>query len=202
VRLPRARTAVTLALAATLLTTGCMPGSKSDREQTAGAPEGQRAAAGGQAQGGPRERGPIVATVEAQVSYAGEAVPIKIDLYGPRRDQGFVTVNVQVTNMTPEGQGSSSGWQINDTFAGATRSVDNKQSFSGVYLLDRGNHKQYLVARNANEEFLASTNLNAVFVKPQQTAELFATFGAPPADVTAIDLVIPQIPVFENVPLG
>ena len=191
-RLPRARTAVTLALAATLLTTGCMPGSKSDREQ----------AAGGQAQGGPRDRGPIVATVEAQVSYASEAVPIKIDLYGPRRDQGFVTVNVQVTNMTPEGQGASLGWQINDTFAGATRSVDNKQSFSGVYLLDRKNQKQYLVARNANEEYLASTNLNAVFVKPQQTAELFATFGAPPADVTAIDLVIPQLPVFENVPLG
>lgn len=198
-RLSRARTALTLALAATLLATGCSPGSRSDRERTAGAPEGQQAAAGGEA---PRERGPIVATVEAQVSYASAAVPIKIELYGPRRDQGFVTVNVQVTNMTPEGQGSSSGWQINDTFAGATRSVDNKQSFSGVYLLDRRNRKQYLVARNANEEFLASTNLNAVFVKPQQTAELFATFGAPPADVTAVDLVIPQIPVFENVPLG
>jgi hypothetical protein len=179
-----------------------MPGSKSDREQTAGAAEGKQAAAADQAQGGPQDRGPIVATVAAQVSYASEAVPIKIDLYGPRRDQGFVTVNVQVTNMTPEGRGSSLGWQINDTFAGATRSVDNKQSFSGVYLLDRKNHKQYLVARNANEQFLASTNLNAVFVKPQQTAELFATFGAPPADVTAIDLVIPQIPVFENVPLG
>ncbi|MBM7488796.1 hypothetical protein JOD64_000018 [Micromonospora luteifusca] len=39
-------------------------------------------------------------------------------------------------------------------------------------------------------------------MKPQQTAELFATFGAPPTDVTAVDLAIPQIPVFENVPLG
>jgi hypothetical protein len=189
-------------LAATLLTTGCIPGSKADQEPAAGKPEGQQAAAGSQAQGGPEERGPIIATVEAQVSDAGKVVPLRIELYGPRRDQGFVTVNVRMTNMTPEGQGSSLGWQINDTFAGATRSVDNKQSFSGVYLLDRKNHKQYLVARNANEEFLASTNLGAVFVKPQQTAELFATFGAPPTDVTAVDLVIPQIPVFENAPLS
>ncbi|WP_406079340.1 hypothetical protein [Micromonospora sp. NBC_00858] len=193
VRVPKAMTAITLALAATLLTTGCMPGSKPEREQ---------AAAGGGAPGKPDERAPVIATVEAQVSHAGHVVPLKVELFGPRRDQGFVTVNVRVTNLTPEGQGSSLGWQINDAFAGSTRSVGGKQSFSGVYLLDRKNHKQYLVARNANEEFLASANLNAVFVKPQQAAELFATFGAPPADVTALDLAIPQIPVFENVPLG
>ncbi|MEV4499049.1 hypothetical protein AB0J84_25555 [Micromonospora arborensis] len=195
VRLSKAITALTLALAATLVTSGCGLGTKSDQD-------GGQAAAGGGAPGKPDERAPVVATVQAQVSHAGHVVPLKVELFGPRRDQGFVTVNVRLTNLTPEGQGNSSGWQIDNTFAGQTRSVNNKQAFSGLYLLDRKNHKQYLVARNANEEFLASSNLEAVFVKPQQTTDLFATFGAPPADVTAVDLTIPQIPVFENVPLG
>jgi hypothetical protein len=197
VRLPRAMTAATLAVAATLLTVACTPDAKVDEPAATG-----KAAAGKAAAGQPDEPAPVIATSEAQLSSAGKVVPVKIELSAPRREQGFVTVKVRMTNALAEGQGSSLGWQIANTFAGETRGPHGSDIFSGIYLLDRKNQKQYLVARNANEEFLASNSLNGVFVKPQQKVELFATFGAPPADVQAVDVFIPRIPVFENVPLG
>lgn len=77
-------------------------------------------------------------------------------------------------------------------------------------LVDRKNRKRYLVARvdpnttldGRDSQYLASSGLSKVFVKPGQSIALYATFGAPPDDVTAVDVVIPQVPVFENVPLG
>jgi hypothetical protein len=104
--------------------------------------------------------------------------------------------------MTPAGEGGSLGWQIGSAFAGETGAPGGADAFSGVYLLDRKNSKQYLVARNADGALLASTLLGGVFVQAQQAVELFATFGAPPDDVPAVDVAIPGISVFENVPLS
>jgi hypothetical protein len=41
-----------------------------------------------------------------------------------------------------------------------------------------------------------------VFVQPGQSVNLYATFGAPPDDVQAVDVIVPNVPVFANVPLS
>jgi len=204
VRFSKALSVFAVAVATTLLTAGCSLGAKADQQQPTAGKEAQdgQPAAGEVPRGKPDELGSVIATREVQFSDGGKIVPVKVELYGPRRDQGFVTVKVRMTNMTPEGQGSLLGWQVNAAFAGETKGPHGSDTFSGVYLLDRKNHKQYLVAHNARDEFLASNRLGALFVKPQQSAELFATFGAPPDEVAVVDVVIPQIPVFENVSLA
>ncbi|MBQ0982874.1 hypothetical protein, partial [Micromonospora sp. M61] len=101
--------------------------------------------------------------------------------------------------------GSPGRWQIASAFQGETVSL----AFSGVTLVDRKNRKRHLVARAGDSDakpgqvtYLASSGLASVFVTPGQSVDLYAMFGAPPDDVTAVDVVIPRVPVFENVPLG
>jgi hypothetical protein len=203
-RLPKAMTAVALAMAATLLTTGCSKGGAPATPDTSPATTDAvgQAAAGAKAPDPTASAPAVIATTEGQISYAGKVIPLKIELLAPRREQGFVTVRVRLTNLTPKGTGGTLGWQVGSDFSSETRGPHGKDNFSGVYLLDRKNSKQYLVARNSEGEFLASHSLNTVFVRDQQTTELYATLGAPPADVTTVDIFVPKLPAFENVPLG
>lgn len=189
--------AATLALAAALLAAGCTGGN----DNTAGREPGTPTEAGGTGHGRPAEPGKVVATREVQLpgNGAGEIIPIKVELYGLRRDQGFVTVRVRMTNLATD---PDLDWQVSSVFMADAEPLNSGSAFAGVYLLDKKNRKQYLVARNANKEYLASTDLGAVFVEPKMATELFATFGAPPEDVSTVDVVIPKIPVFEDVPLG
>jgi hypothetical protein len=201
----RALSAVTLALATMLLTAACTDGGDDGSpDQSAVGKLGSAPASGGGV-AAPATLGAqqsIIATVEVQFGSGGAAFPVKAELYGPRRGQGFLTIKVRLTNLTPAGKGGSLGWQIASTFAGQHTGGLPSDVFSGVYLLDRKNSKQYLVARNAKGAFLASNELSAVFVQPQQAVEFFATFGAPPDDVSVVDVAIPRLPVFENVPIG
>jgi hypothetical protein len=138
-----------------------------------------------------------------QISKGGGLFPVRVELYQLRRRDGFVTVTVKLTRTDA---GGTDSWQVGDTFQGDTISL----TFAGVTLVDRKNRKRHLVARvdpsaapdGRDAQYLASSDLSSVFVKPGQSIWLYATFGAPPADVTAVDVVVPRVPVFENVPLG
>ena len=191
--------AVALAMSATL--TGCGVLGGSDPSDHA---PGTRSAAPGTV----ADLGAEVATRDVQISRSGGVFPVRVELYQLRRRDGFVTVNVKLTR-TDEGT-KDSGWQVADTFQGDTIS----HTFAGVTLVDRKNRKRHLVAqvnpgagrtqadRSEREEYLASSDLASVFVKAGQSIWLYATFGAPPDDVTAVDVVVPRVPVFENVPVG
>jgi hypothetical protein len=205
----------TLALAATLALGACgLVGGGSAEKPGAPAAEATQGAEGSQADGGETAPGPgtdlgkVVATREIQVARSSSPnIPIKIELYELRRDNGFVVVNLRVTNMAPEGANRSQArWQIAQFFSG-----EDGFSMKGVYLVDRKNKKQHLIARTPedkwdkterDERYLGSHGLAGVFAYPQQPVSLYATFGAPPDDVTAVDVFVPNVPVFENVPLG
>ncbi|MEQ4303558.1 hypothetical protein ABNF97_19600 [Plantactinospora sp. B6F1] len=209
-RLRLTTSVLAVTLAAVPLTAGCTAGAEPDRARATGSAAGPqdgegRAAArrdgAGAAEGRPAEPGSVVATREVQFdgNGAGEIVPVRVELYGLRRDEGFLVVRVRLTNLSAN---PKQDWQISSTFQGDAPRLGSGSAFSGVYLLDRKNRKQYLVARNANQQYLASADLGGVFVEPGQAVDLFATFAAPPEDVPSVDVVIPRVPVFENVPLG
>lgn len=188
-----------LALAMTLPLLGCDVRGPAD--------PGDQADSAGAAPAGPDDLGEVIATRDVQVSEDGDVIPVRVELYQLRRKDGFVTVNLRMTNTGPEGAGHR--WQIADEFAGDTPG----HTMAGVSLVDRKNRKQYLVARtpgdgaggagsNDQDRYLASLQLASVFVQPGQSVNLYATFGAPPDDVRAVDVVVPSVPVFDNVPLS
>ncbi|MEU3455434.1 hypothetical protein ABZ671_17815 [Micromonospora sp. NPDC006766] len=204
-RLTRTSRLGALALTAALTMTGCGALSGPDRSDDAKSTAGT--AAGSAAPGSAADLGAVVGTRDIEISKGGKVFPVRVELYELHRRDGFVTVNVKLTRTD---QGTPDRWQVGETFQGDTISL----TFAGVTLVDRTNRKRYLVARvnpgagrtQANqaerEEYLASVDLSSVFVSAGQSIWLYATFGAPPDDVAAVDVVIPRVPVFENVPLG
>jgi hypothetical protein len=204
VRLLRAMPAVTLAVASLLPAAACTSGGDGNPGETsAGKQVGVQAVGAGAApQATLADQQSIIAAHKGEASYTGDVIPLKAELYAPLRSQGFIIIKVRLTNLVPAAEGRSKQWQIGSDLAGEDIGTLGTDTFSGVFLLDRKNSKQYLVARNTEKRFLASAHLSGVFLQPQQAVELFATFGAPPDDVPAVDVSVPLIPVFENVPLG
>ncbi len=72
----------------------------------------------------------------------------------------------------------------------------------GVSLVDAANRKRYLVARDSEGVCVCDDGLLSISVEPGSPVVLSATFGAPPADVEAVDVVIPKFGTFKDVPLS
>jgi hypothetical protein len=75
-----------------------------------------------------------------------------------------------------------------------------------AFLLDMKNRKRYLVVENGEYYPLArkhpTTSEGSIVVEPGQTLTTWAKFPAPPAEVTAVDVQLPQVPPFDAVPIG
>lgn len=67
-----------------------------------------------------------------------------------------------------------------------------------IYLLDTANRRKYTVARDEKAKCICSPS---PVVKAKSRAEIWAKFGAPPADVQKLTVVIPQFAPLENVPI-
>lgn len=68
----------------------------------------------------------------------------------------------------------------------------------GVFLVDNKNHKKYLVAGYGGE-CVCSTWLQRFWVRSGQTQHLSATYGAPPPEVTGMDVQVPHVGTFGDV---
>lgn len=71
----------------------------------------------------------------------------------------------------------------------------------GLQLVDGKNAKLYLVASDGKGRCLCSRNLNSMFLDYGNPMLLSASFAAPPADVTAIQIRIPNFGTVKNVPV-
>ena len=71
----------------------------------------------------------------------------------------------------------------------------------GLQLVDGKNAKLYLVASDGKGRCLCSRNLNSMFLDYGNPVLLSASFAAPPADVTAIQVRIPNFGTVKNVPV-
>jgi hypothetical protein len=83
-----------------------------------------------------------------------------------------------------------------------TKQALPSDNLDGITLVDTKNRKRHLVARDANNTCVCSTGLGSVFVRGDAPVNLSATFGAPPADVKALDVTIPSFGTFTDVPLS
>ena len=192
--------AVASVLAAALLG-GCSVEGGETKTVTVQQPAG--GGAGKSAPSAPAET-PTPAEAPAEASLAqGEgtvdAVPIRFTITELRRRGPTVIVNARVEALRPEGEVAG---QISQSFSdGQNQEGDDASSFDGVALIDPKARKKYLVARDSEGRCLCSNSLGGQFVD-QAPANLEATLTAPPADVDRVDVLIPNIKTFADVPIS
>jgi hypothetical protein len=98
--------------------------------------------------------------------------------------------------------------QLNSTFSdGIPTDIDSggQESgdvFDGVALIDPEGRKKYLVARQADGHCICSNDLGAAFVKEDAPVNLEATLAAPPESVTSVNVVVPNVKTFIDVPIS
>jgi len=81
-------------------------------------------------------------------------------------------------------------------------SRENGDSVDGIYLLDRTHGQKYLVARDPDGRCICDVGVGDTRVDDDHPVTLSATYGAPPPEVHAVDVVVPKFGTFANVPLG
>jgi hypothetical protein len=131
---------------------------------------------------------------------------------------GYVDVDLAITHLERSGETTSLSikltnedtlWaNVDDIFDdGETQPIrnsdsrENGSSVDGIYLLDRAHGQKYLVARDPDGRCICDSGLAGRRVA-EGTISLSATYGAPPPNVTAVDVVVPRFGTFANVPLG
>lgn len=134
----------------------------------------------------------VIATRETKVA-SGDGGTARADVTALKRQGKTVTLNWTLTvvdgavNMH-NGMGSAA----------------SDYSVSGVSLIDPVNAKRYRVARNgtASDAQCVCSETQGEFLKKDQTVTLYAVFAAPPADVTKVNIEMPMIGVFTDVPIS
>ncbi|MGA4958270.1 hypothetical protein [Streptomyces lavendulocolor] len=105
------------------------------------------------------------------------------------RDQGgFLTVTGVVKNTTSKTLIGSPFWSGQEVQVQKTG-----PSFAGMTLVDKTEKKRYYVLRDTEGHPLTTTGVTAV--KAGESVPMFAQFPAPPANITQVDIQIPQMPV-------
>jgi hypothetical protein len=111
-----------------------------------------------------------------------------------QRSGATVVLNATVTIA---GDSPNDSIQIGSTFARG-----RSDSFDGVALIDPEGARKYLVAREKGGRCICSSKLVDVFVEPNAPVSLQATLTAPPEHVTTVDVVVPNVKTFTDVPLA
>lgn len=102
-----------------------------------------------------------------------------------KRKEGVLTVKVRFRNVS-----NNKVWLSIDTHHG---------SYDGFYVT--AEKKKYFVLRDSDGDQLAPKYLGGVHLQKNETHAWWAKFPAPPAGVKSINLMIPQVLPFEDVPI-
>jgi hypothetical protein len=122
-----------------------------------------------------------------------------LTLYPLVRSGAVSTVNFTLTSDVPEEDKFSIGDLLTD---GNYQAGDRTPwTADGLQAIDGKNSKVYLVASDGHGSCLCSRSLLNVDLQENKPAVLSATFAAPPADVTTVDLRIPNFGTVARVPV-
>lgn len=135
-------------------------------------------------------QGQAVATRTVRVKGA----EVRVEITGLRREGRLVTLNWSATTV------NDGTWYIY-TYMSADRKTSD---VSGVSLVDPVNAKRYRVARGGGQggACVCSATDDLYSVGPGEAATLSATFPAPPPEVAKVNVEIPLLGTFTDVPLA
>ncbi|MFI7638691.1 hypothetical protein [Nonomuraea sp. NPDC049400] len=195
------RKTIALAVAAVALTgCGVLPGQQGgggeerQAQSVAETPtEKQEAAPAQEQQSAPPQDSKVIASREAQVGAGDMHGKARADIISLKRQGRTLTLNWTVT---------ATDGKVNVHNSMGASPLDF--SVSNVSLIDPVNAKRYRVARNGTGEDAkcVCSGTQGQFLEPGETSTLYAVFAAPPADVTKINIEMPMIGVFTDVPIS
>lgn len=135
----------------------------------------------------------LQAIASRKVSHDGTS--LRVDITSLKRQGKIATLTWTLTNLD-EGPGS---WYVGTKLG--SRTLD--WTVSGVTLIDPVNGKRYRVARNGTDEEAkcVCSRVNE-HIKSGDALEMYAVYGAPPADVTKVNVELPDLGVFTDVSIS
>lgn len=145
---------------------------------------------GARTQAPPAQPGGAIASREVRVG----GITVRVDITVLRRQGQTLTLNWRLTVVEAE-----SGWFPWDTMGSAAGDI----TVSGVTMVDPANAQRYLVARSGGPDGPCACTQNINFGMDEGDAsEFFATYSAPPADITAINVEFPRFGAFNDVAIS
>lgn len=145
--------------------------------------------------GGPDQFGQPVVT---RTSVA-DGEKVQLTLYPVVRDGRVAYVNLVLSVPDEDAKSVQIGQLLGD--ANNAASDASGDTADGLQLVDGKNAKLYLVASDGKGQCLCSRNLSNLFLDYGNPVPLSASFAAPPADITAIQVRIPNFGTVKNVPV-
>jgi hypothetical protein len=127
------------------------------------------------------ETAPTEAIASAEATVAD--IPLRVDITELTRQGQFLTLNFAATNTSPAKDSGVFYREFDDNQRGTAT--------DGLLLIDPRNGKEYKVVRNPGEGCLCSDNV-PFSLEPGDTVNLFATFDAPPASVSEVNVSFPS----------
>jgi outer membrane protein OmpA-like peptidoglycan-associated protein len=92
-------------------------------------------------------------------------------------------------------------WPVEHVFWNGVSSEPEYENVSGVQAVDTGAGQRYLVARDQSGTCICSGGLSDVDAGPGTAVVLAGTFAAPPPGVEKLDIFVPYVGTFPDVPV-
>ncbi|MCG5217523.1 hypothetical protein [Streptosporangium sp. KLBMP 9127] len=194
-----------LALALTACGALGMPGGGEERQTSAQAqapsqapsqaPASDTNQAPSSAPASPAPPQPAQAIANKQFDFEGRKIDVAVTEL--RREGKLATVHFTM------GVAKGERWQIAYALRAEGKTVFN---VSGVSLIDTANAKRYRTAFSGatadSEGDCVCSSVQGIFLSEGESHSFYASFAAPPPDVTKINVEIPRFGVFSDVPLS
>ena len=127
------------------------------------------------------------------LSAEGETPDVRIEVRDLKRGEGD-TVTLRLRLVNESGDAFDASCDMREPGAN-----DSCGEFSGAYLLDAANKKKYLVVRDTEGKCVCS---GVDSLEDGKKMNIWATYPAPPADVTKMTVVVPLFEPIEGVPIN
>ena len=138
-----------------------------------------------------------------KAAYSPTQLPIRFDIVELKRRGDLLDLKATLTNLEQD-RSADQRWQVASRFDGAYRKdlTVTDGAFSGSVLTDLAGRKRYFVAADSAGACVCTVGLSRTFIDAGQTVELTATYAAPPASTTALDVTVPEVGTFRDLPVS
>jgi hypothetical protein len=181
-------------------------GCGGDDDQSASTPAPAETAAGAEATPTPTPTATVATGPVAQGEGSADGGRFIFIITELKRSGPTVVLNATVSLA---GDSPGDAIQISSTFSdGLFQELEDSDGdeagdvFDGVALIDPEGRKKYLVARESTGRCVCSNDLSGAFVQEDAPVNIQATLTAPPEDVTTVDVVVPNVKTFTDVPIA
>lgn len=137
-----------------------------------------------------------------------DGFPVELTITELVRGGDTMTLTLSLMTDPDEDQTAEVGGEFDNgiyedlTGAGANNVGISGATLDGITLIDTTNKQRYLVARDADNVCVCDVDLGTTSVGANAPTLLSATYGAPPEDVTAVDVMVPGYGTFRDVPIS